>query len=124
MEIPGGFRKDNYIARLNRSIYGLKQSPRKWYFRLVDYLIPYNFNTTHFDPYVLIHNIGELFIAVYVDHMILFGEQGDIMDKTIDTVKSEFKVSDMGILHWLFGIQIQYNQAGLMLSQSAYILRT
>lgn len=123
MELPDGYRKDNHVARLNRCIYGLKQSPRKWYFRLVDYLIPHGFSTTHFDPCVLIHSTGELFIAVYVDDIILFGEQGDLMDKIISTIKAEFKVSDMGTLHWLLGIQIGYNEAGLMLSQTAYIQR-
>ncbi|KAI1006264.1 hypothetical protein K3495_g1956, partial [Podosphaera aphanis] len=41
MELPDGYRKENHVARLNRCVYGLKQSPREWYFRLVDYLLPF-----------------------------------------------------------------------------------
>lgn len=34
MQLPEEFRIDNQVARLNRCIYGLEQSPREWYFRL------------------------------------------------------------------------------------------
>ncbi|KAI0996197.1 Retrovirus-related Pol polyprotein from transposon TNT 1-94 [Podosphaera aphanis] len=132
MELPEGYRIDNHVARLNRCIYGLKQSPREWYFRLVEYLKPFGLASTLFDPCVLIHNSGHLIIAVYVDDIILFGEQGDIilfgeqgdlMENTVNLLKPEFQVNDMGLLHWLLGIQIEYDNAGITLSQTAYIDR-
>jgi len=121
MHLPEGSRKDGMVARLKRCIYGLKQSPREWYFRLVEHLIPYGFAITVFDPCVLVHSTGELFIAVYVDDITLFGESGSLLDSTIALLKSEFKVNDMGPLHWLLGIQIDFNDAGITLSQSSYI---
>lgn len=50
MQLPEGFRKEDHVARLKRCIYGLKQSPREWYFRLVEYLKPFGFNSSLFDP--------------------------------------------------------------------------
>lgn len=123
MELPEGYRKENHVARLKRCIYGLKQSPREWYFRLVEYIIPQGFVSTLMDPCVLIHKTGKLIIAIYVDDIILFGEQCSIMDETVNLLKTEFKVNDMGDLHWLLGIQIEYTNAGIILSQMAYIDR-
>ncbi|KAI1006118.1 hypothetical protein K3495_g2103 [Podosphaera aphanis] len=45
------------------------------------------------------------------------------MDEAVNSLKSEFKVNDMGTLHWLLGIQIEYDNTGITLSQTAYIDR-
>ena len=66
-----------------------------------------------------INNI--LFIAVYVDDLSLFRPKGLVMDKFKDLFKSEFKVTDLGDLHWLLGIRIEYRNHDIALSQSAYI---
>ncbi|KAI0996867.1 hypothetical protein K3495_g11315 [Podosphaera aphanis] len=104
MELPDGYRKGNHVARLNRCIYGLKQSPWEWYIRLIDYLLPFGLASIPFDPCVLVHNTGNLYLTVYVDDIILFGEPGDLMDRVVTCLKSEFKVNDMGTLHWILGI--------------------
>src|SRR5258705_9460165 len=110
-------------AKLNKYIYGLKQSPRAWYHRLTDYLVPYGFTVSTFDPCVLIykqHN-QTLFIAVYVDDLSLFGPKGQLMDSVKDLLKQEFQVTDMGDLHWLLGIRIEYHESNIALSQTSYI---
>ena len=43
------------------------------------------------------------------------------MDNRKDLLKSEFKVSDLGDLHQLLGIRIEYRDHDIALSQSAYI---
>ncbi|KAI1000192.1 hypothetical protein K3495_g8007 [Podosphaera aphanis] len=124
MELPEGYKIDNHVARFNRCIYGLKQSPREWYFRLIEYIKPLGFISSEFDPCVLLHSSGNLIAAIYVDDIVLFGEQGALMEDTVNLLKSEFKVNDMGTLHWLLGIQIGYIKNGsITLSQTAYIDR-
>src|SRR5258706_13257418 len=61
-----------------------------------------------------------LFIAVYVDDLSLFGSKGLVMDNLKDLLKSEFKVTDLGDLYWLLGIQIKYRDHDIALLQSAY----
>src|SRR5690606_33500548 len=121
MHLPEGYRQPGKVARLKKCIYGLKQSPREWYFRLVLFLQPYGFAISAFDPCVLAHDTGEFFIAIYVDDLTLYGPQGTLLDQTIALLKSEFKVKDMGSLHWLLGIQIDISEAGITLSQPIYI---
>ena len=121
MQLPEGCREDDKVALLKRCIYGLKQSSREWYFRLVEFLLSFGFAISSFDPCVLVHSSGNLFLAVYVDDISLFGDESEIMDQTISLLKTEFRVNDMGPLHWLLGIQIEYSQAGITLSQTAFI---
>ena len=122
MQLPEGSRQDGMCAKLNRCIYGLKQSPREWYQRLIDYLVPYGFSVSTFDPCVLVHSHSQpFFIAIYVDDITLFGPPGNLMDSTKDLLKLEFQVTDMGDLHWLLGMQIEYFQDHIAISQTAYI---
>ena len=121
MHLPEGSRIDGKVAKLKRCIYGLKQSPREWYYRLVEYLIPYGFVITAFDPCVLVHNSGDLFLTIYVDDITMYGETVALKDQTIGILKTVFKVNDMGTLHWLLGINITFTDAGITLSQTAFI---
>ena len=77
MKLPPGYKEHEppagFCARLNKSIYGLKQSPRQWYQRLTGFLIPLGFVTTNFDPCVLIHRGHQLIIAIYVDDITIAG---------------------------------------------------
>ena len=119
-------RIDGMCGKLNKCIYGLKQSPREWYHRLIDFLTPYRFVVSNFDPCVLMFKsnndtINILFIAIYVDNLSLFGPKGLVMDNLKDLLKLEFKVTDLGDLYWLLGIRIEYREHDIALSQSAYI---
>src|SRR5258705_11990261 len=124
-------------GKLNKCIYGLKQSPREWYHRLLIFLTPYGFVVSNFDPCILMFKSDNdtryndtnndndtnnvLFIAVYVNDLSLFGPKGLVMNNLKDLLKSEFKVTDLDDLHWLLGIRIEYRDHDIALSQSAYI---
>jgi hypothetical protein len=56
-----------------------------------------------------------------VDDITLFGQPGSLLDSTIALLKSEFKVNDMGPIHWLLGIQIDFTKTGITLTQASYI---
>jgi len=121
MDLPEGSRLDGMVAKLKRCVYGLKQSPREWYYRLVEYLGPFGFVITAWDPCVLVHESGDLFLAIYVDDISLFGATGELKEQTINVLKTEFKVNDMGELNWLLGIQITFTDDGITLSQPTFI---
>ena len=92
----------------------------------MDFLTPYGFVISNFDPCILMFKSDNdtnniLFIAVYVDDISLFGPKGPVMDNLKDLLKSEFKVTDLGDLHCLLGIRIEYRDNDIALSQSAYI---
>ena len=76
MVLPEGQQEEGMCAKLNKSIYGLKQSPREWYARLTTYLLQLGFNTCTFDPCVFTN--GTSIIAVYVDDISIFGPLDEI----------------------------------------------
>jgi hypothetical protein len=121
MDLPQGTWLDGMVAKLNRCIYGLKQSPREWYYRLVEYLGHFVFVITAGDPYVLVQESGNLFVAIYVDDITLFGATGELKEQTINLLKPEFKVNDMGELNWLLGIEIMFTEDGITLSQMTFM---
>ena len=99
----------------------MKQSPREWYYRLIECLGPFGFVITAWDPCVLVHESGNQFLAIYVDDITLFGPNGEQKEQTINVLKTEFKVNDMGELNWLLGIQITFTDHGITLSQTTFI---
>lgn len=121
MRLPEGHRSHGKVALLKKCIYGLKQSPRKWYFRLIEHLSAIGFTVSNFDPCVLRHNRQPFFIAVYVDDLTLYGPPEQLMETTVNALKKEFQVTDMGDLNWLLGIQIEILSDSIRLSQTAYI---
>ena len=64
----------------------------------------------------------QFFIAVYIDDITLWGSGGSLMSSTKQLLKKEFKVTDMGDLHYLLGMKIAYYlEDGIIVSQTAYI---
>ena len=109
------------MAKLERCIYGLEQSPTECYYRLVEYLETFRFAITAGDPCVLVHESGDLFLAIYVDNITLCGATGELKEQTINILKTEFKINDKGELNWLLEIQITITGDGITLSQTTFI---
>ena len=99
LQLPEGRWIEGKVACLRRAIYGLKQAPRQLYQRLVTFLQPYSFKSSTFDPCIIIKQCGNLFVAIYVDDITIFGAEDSQTEATIALLKSEFKVKDMGPLN-------------------------
>jgi len=99
MDLLEGSQIDGMVAKLKKCIYGLKQSPREWYYRLIDYLWSFGFAVSAWDPCVHVHKSGDLFLAIYVNNITLFGATGELKEQTIKVLKTKFKVNDMGKLN-------------------------
>ena len=71
--------------------------PKAWYESLTTFLILLGFTVAvFFYPYVLLPSKHQLFVAIYVDDITLFGPPGIHRDA----------LTDLGALSWLLGIQI------------------
>ena len=110
MKQPEGFieeGKENLVCRLNRSIYGLKQSPRCWNTAFDDHLKSMNFEQTRGDPCLYVSTQGEpAIIAVYVDDIIIAGKTNERIVESKAALADRFDVKDMGELHYFLGVKI------------------
>lgn len=126
MKQPEGFAvrgKEHLVCKLNRSIYGLKQSPRCWNAVLDDKLKRMGFAQTTGDPCIYTALEGEMFIiAVYVDDILLAGKSDERMTQVKEALAKQFKMKDMGELHHFLGVKIiQQPEAGrVWIGQPAY----
>ena len=109
MKQPDGFiakSKENLMCKLKKSIYGFKQSLGCWNEAVDGHLKKIGFIQTKADPCLYIGKIdGELiFLAVYVDNIILASKKPEIIQKTKELFASKFDVKDVGRLHYFLGV--------------------
>ena len=68
MRMPPGFNTtaSNQVCCLQKSLYGLKQSPRQWFTKLSSKLIDYGFIRSYVDYSLCTYKMGEKFMALLV----------------------------------------------------------
>ena len=110
MRQPEGYTvkgKENLVCRLEKSIYGIKQSSRCWNSALDTHLKKMGFVQSAGDPCLYMSSEGEMFlIAVYVDDILLAGKSDKRMAKVKQALSQQFQVKDMGELHYFLGVRV------------------
>ena len=123
MRQPEGFDDGtNRVCKLERSLYGLKQSPRCWNKRFVDYLLELGFVKSDADPclYVRKYNGHKLIIALYVDDGIVAASHTDDCRKFLADLTAEFKIT-AGPVSSFLGIEVkQYDDGSVFITQERY----
>lgn len=130
MKLPEGFKlpeaansssRAHYSIKLNRSLYGLKQSGRMWYNRLSEYLLREGYKNDPISPCIFIKKfgLGYVIIAVYVDDLNIIGTPEEI-SVTVECLKKEFEMKDLGKTKFCLGLQIEHQRNGILVHQSTY----
>lgn len=128
MEIPDGVKaSSNQVCKLNKSIYGHKQSPRCWYTKFHDSLIQLGFVCSKHDSclYTKFDNSYFIYLLVYVDDVLISGNNINDIEILKQHLKSEFEMSDCGPLQYYLGTKIEYDRlkGEMKLSQHTNIQR-
>ncbi|KAJ0727195.1 putative RNA-directed DNA polymerase [Helianthus annuus] len=136
MRQPQGFvdpSKPHHVCLLHKSLYGLKQAPRAWFHRLStalqqlgSALQQLGFHGSKTDPSLFILNSRGtiIYVLVYVDDIIITGNNNQAVDHIIQSLSSSFAVKDLGSLHYFLGIEVIRHGLDLILSQKKYIWDT
>ena len=131
MNQPPGFEvkgQKHRVYKLKKSLYGLKQSPRVWYNRIDQYLLKDGFCRSNNEPtlYIKVNQQGKILIlCLYVDDMIYTGNM--MLDEFKAAMKSEFEMTDLGLMKYFLGIEVEQSNHGICISQHKYavdILKT
>ena len=98
-----------YSIKLQRFLYGLKQSGCMWYNHLSEYLLREGYNNDPICPCVFIKKSKYDFviIVVYVDDLNII-ETHEEIPKIINYLKKEFKMKDLGKTKFYLGLQIEH----------------
>uniref|UniRef100_A0A2N9G9I0 Integrase catalytic domain-containing protein n=1 Tax=Fagus sylvatica TaxID=28930 RepID=A0A2N9G9I0_FAGSY len=128
MAQPAGFEAKGHerkVCRLKRSIYGLKQSSRQWYLRFHDSITSFGFEMIEEDHCVYLKRSKRsiLILSLYVDDILLAGNDMDSIVTTKKWLSSTFEMKDMGEANFVLGVKITRDRSKklLSLSQGTYI---
>jgi hypothetical protein len=126
MHIPDGVTcaRPNQVCKLQKSLYGLKQASRKWNERLTSLLLRegYTQSTADYSLFTLTNDANFTALLVYVDDIVLAGN--DLMEFTRikGILDSAFKIKDLGVLKYFLGLEVAHSKLGITISQRKYCL--
>ncbi|XP_070014913.1 uncharacterized mitochondrial protein AtMg00810-like [Nicotiana sylvestris] len=63
-----------------------------------------------------------VFVAVYVDDVILTGNDLDEINSLKKFLDQTFKIKDLGILHYFLGLEVLYKENGVLISQRKFTI--
>jgi hypothetical protein len=108
-----------YCVKLNKSLYGLKQSGRMLYNRLMEFLLNKGYSNNDDCPYIFIRKSSTEFciILVYIDDLNIISTELDI-NEAWDPLKMEFKTKDLGKTKFCLGLQLEQLPIGILVHQS------
>ncbi|RVW79276.1 Retrovirus-related Pol polyprotein from transposon TNT 1-94 [Vitis vinifera] len=99
IDIPSGYvanTEGNVVCKLQRTLYGLKQSPRAWFGRFSTAMKKYGFQQSNSDHTLFLkHRQGKLTaLIVYVDNMIITGDDSEEIARLQEQLASEFEMKN------------------------------
>lgn len=126
MQIPEGVQaEENQVCKLNKSIYGLKQSSRCWYERFDSIIREKGFKNSSADPCLYFLNRGSIreniYVLLYVDDILIVTADTNTMLNFKTFLNNCFKMTDLNEVKIFLGIYVERNQGIISLQQTSYL---
>ena len=123
MKLPNDEIGQNRICRLNKSLYGLKQSGRAWFLKFNDAMKGLGFKNIVSDACLYQNTSLNIFVLLYVDDILIFGKLISNITLYKEKITSLFKMKDMGEVQDFLGLKISRNMQNreMTISQRRYI---
>jgi hypothetical protein len=112
MDQPVGFvakvQERRKVCKLKRSIYGLKQSSRQWYLRFHRAILSNGLTMIEEDHcvYTKWSKGSFIILSLYVDDILLAGNDAEMIVATKEWLSSNFEMKDMGEADYILGVKI------------------
>src|SRR4051794_21871110 len=125
---PQGFvnpKDAGKVCKLQRSIYGLKQASRSWNLRFDEVIKGFGFVQNYKEAcvYKKVSGSSVAFLILYVDDILLIGNDVDFLKSVKDYLNNSFSMKDLGEAAYILGIKIYRDRSRrlIALSQSTYL---
>lgn len=111
------------VCLLRKSLYGLRQAGKNWYFKLDSVLHEFGVMPTESDPCVYQAGRGEdsLIVAVYVDDILVASRDDYKINDLKEHLAMEFEIKDLGQPKCCLGIEFSRKGNQILLNQNGYI---
>lgn len=126
LQAPGFINEDhkNLVCKLQRSLYGLKQSPRCWNEKFVKFLENFHFKNIESDKCVFVGRIENsiVYLALYVDDGLLISQSQRAIDMVLKYLQNIFQIT-ISMANEFVGLEISRDRRKrlLKISQPSYI---
>ncbi|RUS71344.1 hypothetical protein EGW08_020887 [Elysia chlorotica] len=123
---PEGYENcEKLVLRLNKSLYGLKQSGRNWNQTFHKFMSEQGFQQSQNDTCVYTKSKGDdlIIILVWVDDVIIASNNKTLLERTKDGLKSQFKMKDLGVISHFLGIEFHVQDGSITMTHSKYIAK-
>ncbi|SJL14967.1 uncharacterized protein ARMOST_18444 [Armillaria ostoyae] len=128
LEQPEGFetKGKDWVLRLFKSIYGLKQAGREWHKKLHGVMTEMGFDRVRCEHSVWVYKKDDarIIVPVFVDDVTIAVRSMESVRQVIEDLKKHFKLRDLGPTSYLLGVEIQRDRSSrtLTICQRQYIL--
>ena len=120
---PEGYTKNqNKVWKLNKGLYGLKQSGRLWNNMLDKFLCDNKFTRSMSDNclYTYFEDGKSIIIVVWVDDLIICASDMVLMNSIKQKFNDNFKMKDLGQISNFLGIEFDVSNDGIKMHQTKY----
>ena len=104
MEQPEGFQDSTRkVCKLNKSLYGLKQSPRCWNERFKDVLFRFGLRESEADSclFYRVTSADKLIVVIYVDDGLVAATKKSTADEFLKELKATFQITSGDVGYFL-----------------------
>jgi hypothetical protein len=111
------------VYKLRKALYRLKQVPRAWYSHIDNYFNENSFKRSKSEPTLYVKhqgNVDLLIIALYVDDLILTGNNANMIEEFKKDMVYKYEMSDIGLLHYFLSIEVYQDKEEVFISQKMY----
>ena len=124
VEQPLGFSKtgdngEKLYLKLNKSLYGLKQSGRNWNMHINKFLISLGFTQSLTDNCVYVK--GNIILIIWVDDIIIAAPNLNEINKIKSALSEKFRMKDLGLMKYFLGIEFHYQKNQITMNQTKYV---
>jgi len=126
MKPPPGLSlpQPNLVCKLNKSLYSLKQANRNWNQKLTSKLLLLGYTQSSADHSLFVKKYAYdiTVLLVYVDDMVLTGNNIAEINVVKAHLHSRFHFRDLGPLKYFLGLEVTRSLDGLILNQKKNIV--
>ena len=113
--------RETHICKMKKAWYGLKQEHRTWYDRINNFLTGLGFTKSKVGSnlYYKVEEGNLVILLLSIDDLFVTGEDRLIADKK-RKLDVEFKMKDLGMMHYFLGMEVWQTIDGIFLGQGKY----
>lgn len=117
--------KPNYVYKLKKALYGLKEAAKCWNNSFNDFMKECCFERSENDSCLYWKRKGNeiVYLLLYVDDIIIASERENMLREIKEKLMKRFKMKDKGKLRYFLGLEITHNRGDkvIQINQKKYI---